>query len=55
MTSVKAVREAMRVIANAQTLLRETRDERAHREADLLDDRLHALARLLDDAKGSAS
>lgn len=52
MQVVRGVREAMVLLGRAQTLLRETRDNRAVREADDLEQRLDALARILEDSRG---
>lgn len=52
MLPVKAVREASRTIAHAQTLLRESRDKRALVEVEALEERMTALADLLDVMSG---
>lgn len=52
MLVVRGLRDAMVLVARAQTLLRETRDARAVTEADLLEERLVALGRVLEESSG---
>lgn len=52
MITVKTIRELRMNIAHVQRLLRETHDERAIAEADLLDERSQALGALLDELTG---
>lgn len=54
MLTVKSLREAMVLIARAQTMLRESNDKRAIAEADRLDDNAHAIGAILDASTGTA-
>lgn len=53
MDTIKAVREAMNLVARTQMFLRDTTDKRAHAEAQNLNENLDRLSTLLTDSTGS--